>query len=368
MTSASFDTPTFNEAIQRAARVAPSKGSAFDKAGGILIEVWPGEAFPVVIKATNLDVYYTQWLEATATGDPIAWRVASQTIAQVAAALPIASREQVTLQPDGRKLMLSMRPKLKSRLNLMPVESFPIWNAFDPEGLTDVHNLGATLARVEWAAAETPDVILNGIRFNGRDVVATDRFRVASMELKSGLEETFILKSRVLTPILPPSSAVKVGFADNFMLIVPNDTTQIKVLAIDGEYPRVESVMARDKPDEVRVSKSRLIELIQRALAVRGSDRLPLLRLFLGKGELAVMLKNDEYGSMGDVIEVDGYCNHRRVELTFTPETVLAALNASPGDDVVIGYDQNEPERPIYLRGGQTYEAWIAVRGKPSGE
>jgi hypothetical protein len=93
-----------------------------------------------------------------------------------------------------------------------------------------------------------------------------------------------------------------------------------------------------------------------------------LLRLFLGKGELAVMLKNADHGSMGDVIETPGYCDHPRVELTFGPENVLAALNSAPGDDIEIGYEQDEPEKPIHLKGSQTYEAWIAVRGKPSEE
>jgi DNA polymerase III sliding clamp (beta) subunit (PCNA family) len=367
-TSVTFDTATFNEAIQRAARVAPSRGAAFDKAGGILIEVWPGEQFPVVIKATNLDVYYTNWLEAIVTGERTTWRVPSATLAAVAASLPTANGARVTLENEGRHLILKQKPKLKARLNLMPADLYPIWNAFDPDDLTDVHNLGAALARVEWAAAETSDVILNGIRFNGKDLVATDRWRIATVEMKVPVEETFVLKSRVLTPVLPPSTSVKIGFDDSHMLVMPNEETQIKVVMMEGGYPNIDPIMQRDKPDKVRVSKARFIELIQRALTVRGADRTPLLRLFLGKGELAVMLKNADYGSMGDVIETPGYCDHPRVELTFGPENVLAALNSAPGDDIEIGYDRNEPEKPIHLKGSQTYEAWIAVRGKPSEE
>lgn len=366
MTTVEFDTATFNEAVQRAARVAATKGAAFDKAGGVLIEVWPGETFPVVFKATNLDVYWTNWLEAKVTGEPVKWRVPSAVFAAVAASLPTANGARVKLQTEGRHLILTQKPKLKSRLNLMPSDLYPIWGAFDPDGLTDVHNLGAALARVEWAAAETSDVILNGVRFNGRDIVATDRFRIATMEMKVPVEEDFILKARVLSPILPPSTSVKIGFDDSHMLVMPNDETQIRVVMMDGSYPNVERIMDRDKPDMVRVSKLRMLELIQRALAVRGADRAPLLRLLLGKGELAVFLKNSDYGSMGDVEPTPGYCNHPRVELTFAPEVFVNALNNCPGDDIEIGYDQNEPTKPIYLKGNQTYEVWIAVRGKPS--
>lgn len=366
MSSVSFDTPTFVEAIQRAARVAPSKGSAYDKAGGIVIEVFPGDELPVVIRATNLDVYYMQWIEADVRDlvEPVAWRVNASVLAALAGALPNGNGKRVSMEQDGRKLVIKSAPRMVSKIPIMSMGGYPIWSAFNPDGLTDAHNLGNTLQRVEWAAAETNDVILSGVRFDGKSVVATDRYRIATMELKTEMDFEFVLRAKALTSVLPPSGHVKVGFDSDMLLVMPDDNTQIKVLAMAGDYPSVERIMERDKPNEVRVSKLRLAELINRALAVRGADRAPLLRLFLGREEVAVMLKNEDYGSLGDVLDVPGYCSHGRIELTFTPETVLAALQNSPGDDVTIKYDVNKPDRPIYLSGNQTYECWIAVRGK----
>src|SRR6478735_9046351 len=105
MTKVVFETATIADAIRKADRVAPGKDKAFDKAAGIVIEVDPQAEPPVIIRATNLDVYSMEWMDVLSVeGDVARWRLPSSLLAQVMSKLPIGSGTTVTLEEitDGR--------------------------------------------------------------------------------------------------------------------------------------------------------------------------------------------------------------------------------------------------------------------------
>lgn len=365
MTEVVFETATLVDAVKKACRVAPTKGEAYDKASGVVIEVRPDEEFPVVVRATNLQVYYMQWVSVlSADGAPCTWRFHAQTLDAVMSSLPLGAGKQVKLATLKNRVQIT-QARIKAVLNVNISTDYPIWNAFDPEGLVEVQNLGGTLAKVEWAAADTAE-ILGGVRFNGTDIVSTDRYKVGKMDFPVELDQEFVIRARTLTPALPPTQNIKLGFDGTMMLLMPDDSTQMKVLAMAEEYVRVETVMVRSQPNSVRIRRQSLIAMINRALSVKGADRTPMVKIYLGRGEVAAMVQNDEMGLLGDVIEVPGYCDHPRIEMKFSPENIIPALENAPGEDVTIHYNAGNQYKPIRIEGAQTYEAWVAGRGRES--
>jgi len=367
MTKVIFETATISDAIRKAARIAPSKGAAFDKAQGIVIDMSPGTDFPVVVRATNLEIFSMEWVDLIeAEGEPVSWRVPASVFAQVMAGLPIGSGNQVTLEDkrssSGYLQLHLTQARIKARFNLMRGEDYPVWPVFDPDTLFPATDLGGRISQVEWAAAKG-DPPFSGVHFNGDQALSTDRYRLACVPLSiPDLKEPVTVPAGILGMVLKQTGEISIGVEGDQMLIMPDEHTQIRTILYGVEYPKVERIMHRDFDNSVKVKKTEVIERMTRATAFSGADRAPTLRVFIGKGEFAVMMNNEEIGLLGDVIELPGQCAHPRTEFLFTPKNIMEAISNSPNEDVEIFYDPEQPKKIIYLNGGSGYEAWVMPR------
>lgn len=361
-----MEAATFLDLMVRAGRVAPSRGAAYDKASGIVMEVKPGEDHNLVVRSTNLDVFFTTWAKAqTITGDPVTWRFHADTIQAVARALKSTGGAKVILATDGGRVQIT-QGRLKSKLNVMTVTDYPIWKAFNPNLLHRSGNIQKALSMIEWAAGSSESDLLIGVKADGKRIICTDRYRVGTVpyELPDLEGDPFVFKARLLSGAVSSQTHFDIGFDGDYLLLMPDELTQIKVLGLAGDFPPVERIMIPDKPCQFRVRRVSLIELVNRVLSVRGSDRSPLVKLRIGKGEIVGYMQNEDFGMFGDVIEIPGYCPHERIDYGFSHENLIAALNAAPGDDVIVGHDPGNLKSPFYFKGEQDYEAWLAVRGQ----
>lgn len=368
MTKAVFETATFADVIKKADRVAPSKGNAFDKAAGIIIAVHPGDEANVVVRATNLNVYSMEWVDfVELSGEPVEWRIPSRLFAQVIASLPIGTGKTVTLEEvtqNGKTHLALSSGRTKAKFNLMQVEHYPAWSAFDPTNLIKADNLGGKIAQVEWAAAKSDaDSQLEGVHFDGEHALATNRYRLACAELHiPDLPASVTVPAGILGQILKQTGEVMIGVTEHQLLLMPDDSTQIRAILYGGEYPKVERIMNREYPDILKVRKTPLLEVMTRATAFAGADRFPKLRVFIGREEIAVMMDNEEVGLLGDVVEVAGYATHPRVEMFFTPQYLIDAVTFAPSEEIEIHYDHENPSRIVYIDGGSGYEVWVMPR------
>lgn len=371
MTKVTFETATLADAIKKAEKVAPSKGKAFDKAAGIVFEITPGAQPPVVIRATNLDIYSMEWVDALSVeGEPAKWRLPSSLINQVVGSLSIASGSTTTLEEVVDKkghsfVQLTTSGRTKAKFNMMSIDEFPIWSAFDPDNLMPVEGIGGRIAQVEWAAAKdaaTP--ILCGVHFDGELCVSTDRYRLAVAELPiKDLEYPVTVPAGLLGGILKERGEVLIGVEGGQFLMMPDKFTQIRAIMYGMDYPKVSRIMDRDKPQTIKVRKAGLLEIMARATAFSGNERFPTLRVFFGNEEIAVMMDNYEVGLLGDVVEVPGQAMHPRYEIKFAPRNIMEGITRAPNEEVDIGYDTSKPKGTIYINGGSGYEAWIMPRG-----
>lgn len=368
MTKIVFETATLADAIKKAERVAPTTGQAFDKAAGILFEINPLSTAPVVTKVTNLDIFRMEWLDVVdASGSATTWRVPSRLFTQVVGSLPIGSGKTVTLEEKSEGVYSQLHlssGRTKARFNLIDGSYYPSWDAFDPDTLLSTVDLGGRIAQVEWAAAKTEAPIC-GVHFDGEQCVATDRFRLASAPVKfPGLTEPITVPAGILSTLLKQTGEIKVGIDGGQLLLMPDETTQIRCILYGLKYPGMTKVMVTERPNYITVKKTEILEIMNRATTFGQGDRIAPLRTFIGKEEFAVMMTNAEVGLLGDVVELPGQALHDRVEIIFTAKNILDAINSSPNEEVTIGYDTANPLGVIYVDGGSGYKSWIVPRKK----
>lgn len=374
MTKVVFETATLQSAINKAARIAPGKGAAFDKAAGIIIEVNPVSDSPVVVRATDLDTFYMEWVDCVkAEGDPIIWRIPSKVFGGVIAGLPIGSGREVTLRDvmndNGYRHLELTQARAKAKFNLMAAEYYPHWSAFDPDILTVTPDIGGMISLVEWAASRGNDGVLTGVHLDGKRAIATDKYRFATAPLPiDHITEPITIPATVLASLLKQKGEVKIAVVDGQLFVMPDGFTQIRTITFGEKYPSVERIMRRDQPDQVRFRKSIILEMMKQAMNFVGSDRNPLLQMFVGREEIAVYLANHETGGLGDVLDVPAQADHPRVELRFTPKNIIDAVENAPSEEVVLWYNRSNARNPVRIDGGSGYEAWVAMRREGSTE
>jgi DNA polymerase III sliding clamp (beta) subunit (PCNA family) len=370
LTKVVFETAAIADAIKKAARVAPTKGSAFDKASGILIQVEFSEDEAVrptiVVRATDLNVFYSQWVDCEeATGRSTTWRLPSALLAGVMSSLNIGKQRTTTFEEKdaerGRILHLSAG-RTKSKIVLSDPEYFPDWEVFDPSGLHGVENLASRLNLVDWACDKNPP--LNGIYIDGKCAVGTDKYKIIRADLpidEDKITKPVVVPSKTLAGVLDSNlPEVNVAFEDDSLLIMPDDYTQIKAMLLAAEFPSFDRAMDRSHPEMVKFRKMQLVEIMNRAMNFVGSDRFPTLQVFIGKEEIAVMMANQEIGLLGDVVSIPGQAMHDRIQYKLSPANIISSIEKAPSDEVELYYYQNPLKSIRVVAPG--YEAWIAPR------
>jgi len=361
MTTVTFETAALQASVSKAEAVAPDKGNAFDKAAGIVLEVSPKDE-AVVLRSTNLDIYYLEWLDPLEVdGEHVVWRLPSKPLAAFIKTLPIGSGKTVTLTQDGNGIAFSSG-RTKAKIQMMNAADYVMWQPFDDTDMTEVSDLGARLAQVEWAASR--DVHALGLRFEPEFVCATDRFRLAVAPIKiANLSEGVTIPPATLTTVLKPLSDAKIRVEGTQLFVMPDQYTQLRCVLIGEKYPPVHKLMIRERPETVKFKKTEVIEMVKRAMSI-SSDRMPRLRLIIGREELAAMVSEAQTGFVGDVLALTGQALHPRCEIHFTPAIFLDAIQNSPSEEVVMGYDPNDARKcKVYFNGGSGYEVWTAPLG-----
>lgn len=370
MTTVVFETAALADVLKKAASIAPTRGMAFDKAAGLMITVFPeAEAQHAIIQATNLDIWYKEWVPILSCDAPreMQWRVSSK-IAAVIATLPIGSGKTVELSDDAKPNAVTVKSgRMKNNWQLLPAGYYPEWETFDPDGLTIVENFGSRLGMVEWAASKNDaEVPFNGVYMDGQYVVATDGYKLARIPLtidagwmtdKGGI----VIPARGVSTLMK-TGAVSLGVTETQLLLMPDPSIQIRtsLLAEPYKVAGVNKIIANEYDGELNVSKAALLELLNRSMVLIDRERFPLIDLFIGKGEIAVYVIDQESGDMGEPMEVAG-AGHKRINYIFTPQLLIEAIDNCPTDHIKICYSTTDPKRIVRITGSD-YNAWVIPR------
>lgn len=361
-----FENATIRDSITKAARVAPTRGNAFDKAAGILISVVDGQ---VSLRATDMEIFYHEVVDAVSVEGDGEWRLPSILLGGFFGKIPIGSGKQLTMVQEGTVVVASTG-RARGKFRMIPAEYFPTWEPFDGEGLETVPNLGARIEMVSWAC-DPKRPPLTGVNLNGTRILGADGYRIAIAPCVAPMiEQPITVPANVFSPIMKNLGDVKLGIADGHLLMMPDASTQIKAIIYAQAYPSIDHVLVRDQPDGITFNKTELLETIDQAMVFAGISRTPAMKLIIGKGELAVMMIDQDHNLFGNVIEIPDQAGHGRVQVSFTPKNIADALNGAPSESVSLYYNSEDMKKAFRLDGGSGYEAWIMPRrqGATDGE
>lgn len=362
-----FENATISDAIQKSARVAPTKGEAFDKASGILMTLDPTEN-TITLRSTNLDVFYMEVVDAIEVEGEATWRLNAQILSEVMAKLPLGSGKTVSLEQVGGEVILKSN-RTTAKFRMMDSSYYPEWDSFDPEALDIVENFGERIKQVEWAALMDHDVAYSGIHLDGEYATATDRYRLAMVECEAEpVYKPITIPAGILKPVLAGMKDVAIGIDQGSFLLMPTPTVQIKTRIYDKEYPNVAALMNRDWPTSVKFKKQRVLEIIERAVIFSKRDRSPKLTFFIGKGSISVMCADADLGLLGDGIDLDEGAEHKVAKFQFTPKNLEEALQNAPSAEVEFYYDPENVKFPVKVDGGSGYRALVMPLKENAGE
>lgn len=366
MTTITFETSTLADAVRKADRVAPSRsGQAFDKAAGIVMDIFPEGDISCVIRATSLEVFSAEAVSALhVEGEETRWRVSSMAFAKVIAALPIGTGKTVTLKQERSEVKLTSG-KTRGALRLMDPTYYPSWESFDPDGMSSITGLGSKLELVEWAASTAPQPPLCGVYLDGEYAMAADRYRMARVPARIDLAHPVTIPAGILSGVLKPMGDVSLALRESLLEVAVDDYHQVQVTVYDMKYPDIRKAMRTEFPETVEVDKGAFLGMINLANTFSGADRNPVMKLYFGREEIAAMLENADLGFIGDSIEVPGQITHKRCELRYAPKYLTDAISKAPGTKLKVSYDPNG-RSALYIHDDSTqYEAWIAPRSEP---
>lgn len=367
ISSVTFETAALADAVKKAARLAPTKGEAFDKAAGIVLAFDPTQSVPLaLLKSTDLHIFSMEWVTVTEwAGEPAQWRLPSVLAALVIGSLPIGTGKTVTFESEATEFSYTIKMtqgRTRAKFYPLDISYYPEWGAFDPDDMHPAKDLGGRIAQVEWAAGKS-DPRYAGVLLDGQYALATDSYRMARVPLLiPNLVEPMVVPAGILGSALSQTGETKVGVSDNMLQIMPDEYSQLKSVIFDVKFPNVSKIVDREFDTQIQIDRDRLIEAMRRVDAVSMGERGVAMRCFLGAEEFAVFMQNDQIGQVGDVVEIPGNATHDRFEIKFTPKNILDGLMNSPNNQVTLHYDAGNPISILKIDGGSGYEAWIVPR------
>lgn len=356
-----FETVTLADAAQRAARVAPVKGVPFDRAAGIVVTANPD--YPgVTLMSTDLTVTFRTVISILGMelNEEIFWRLPAALFTGIVSALPMAAGSTVTLaKSEKESWVYIIAGAAKSKLAPITLGSYPIIDAFDPEGMMPTPGLASRLSQVSWACA-SGDTVLAGIHMNGESLIACDKAQMATVPCIVPLESPVTAPLTAVSGLLRTAVDVTLRATDKRLEIMPDPHTQLTSLLYADPYPDTSKILTREIfTGQVTVPTEPLLAALNRMMVLVRGERLPRLRLKFN-GDLNLDMDVEEVGRMIDKIETSS-SEGPEFEIEVTPSSILDALTASGRSVMKIDYGPT-PASPLRFKDDNGLLALIMPR------
>lgn len=368
MAKITVETATLADAVQKAARVAPNKGAAFDKAAGVLFEIDPiRSSTHIYVKATDLEVTYLQRVPVILVeGDDDLWRIPSALIAGVISNLPLGIGSEATLEKTAPHEVTIKCGRKKIKVRMFDPDSFPQIKPFDPAGMAKVDGFPRRLSQAEWAT-DPESAILAGVHIDGTRLVACDRSRLVIVPCEMPVDAPVTVTLRAIAPVIRNAGSVEVRVQGDRLQIMPDEDTQITSLCLAAVYPKVDGIMRDNFDGEVSCDREVWLDALTRMLVLVKGDRYPRVHVTLSKDSMMLFLSDDSTGEMTDELDVEGGPPAgEEFEIEFSPNTLTSALGAATRQMVTFKYGgrgRSESFKPnmlpihFYDEGG--FDSWL---------
>lgn len=355
-----------HEALTRANRIAPTKGSAMDRAQGIQIEFTPTEAH---IRATDLDVTFYQRIPVETVDEPCSIRVSS-VVPPFVASLSMDKDQVIRFHRTDKRKIVVQYGKTRTKATIPEiVGEYPIVNWFDYEELSDAGELGNKIASVAWAVEPDAQGVLSGIKIDGEWLEGLSSKNAARIKCDVTVDQPVIAALKTVVPLIKGGSRLRMRAHEGRIVVALDETAQVTSTTVLGAWPNlVERLEKFNFPNTVVIRKMRLVEALKRVLSFVRNDRLPRVRVTFTKDSVDVVLDGTLNGDVQDsCVMTSRSGSEEDVMFVFNPNWILEAIDTFPGASVQI--DFNGPLQPIRLSEPSTsYEAYVMPMQPLEGE
>lgn len=345
------------DAVAWTARSLPARPPVAVLAGLLLDTTGDG----LMLSGFDFEVATTATVPATVAEEGRAV-VSGRLLAEIVRSLPAAP---VKLHSDGSRVVLSCGSS-RFTLPTMQVEDYPQLPAMPGvAGRIPASVFAQAVGQVVVAAGRDDTLpVLTGVRveFDGErlTLIATDRYRMTMREL-AWQPEAVDLPAAVLVPArniaeaaraLTGSGDVVLALAtgeagDSLMGFAGSDRTTTTRL-LDGEYPRVRSLMPTSHTAEATMPTAALVDAVRRVSLV--AQRTSPVRLSLSGGELLLEAGADTDAQASEILEI-GY-DGEPFSIAFNPQFLLDGLGVLDDAQTKIAF--TDPKRPAVMSGAES--------------
>ena len=347
-----------HEALNRANKVAPTKGAAHDRAQGIQIEFKIDEAH---VRATDLDVTFYQKIPIEQVSEECVIRL-SAVIPPFVASLSMDKNQVIRFFRDDKKRIVVQYGKTRTKATIPTITGeYPVVPWHDYESMSDAAELGARIASVSWATESDAQGVLSGIKIDGQWLEALSSRNAARIKCEIEAEATVYAALKTLVPLIKSGSRLRMATTKEGRIIVALDETcQVTSTTVMGEWPNLVSRLEKfEFPNSVTIRKTRFSEALGRVLSFVRNDRLPKVKVTFTKDSIDVVLRGAMNGDVQDSCAMTNRTGSEEdVSFLFNPIWLLEAIETFPGASVKI--DFNGALQPIRLSEPTTsYEAYV---------
>jgi DNA polymerase III sliding clamp (beta) subunit (PCNA family) len=365
-TKVTFDAATLADAVQKAARVAPTKGAAYDTAAGLCFDIDTIHSV-AILKSTNLEVSYRQELSISdVKGENCTWRIPANMLAGLTANLPLGTGTVITFIDTGDSAIRIQSGTMTVKLNMITGD-FPTIPPFDVDDLSDAYDFAQKVARVAWAC-EKDGSILSGVHVDGSHLVGCNRNVAAIIPCQVPLASPVTVPLFTLGTILRNATDVKVSAADKCLNIQLDAESQATSRLFEGAYPAVKGLVRKDYLMKVTFSRTAFVEAAKRLLVVAQNDRLPTIKFTFNVGlvrSLVLDLDVPQTGRIQDTIDITGDYTDPG-EIWFIPSLIVPAIENVKDEIVTMEVGHEDPKqfamKNIRISDSTGYEAIVMPR------
>ena len=368
MNRVTFDSATLADAVQKAARIAPSKGSAYDKAAGIFFE-YKHPATVLIMKATNLDSTYTQkltMLDPKVEGD-FTWRIPSALLAGLMSNLPLGAGKQITFIDKGDDSSIRIKQDTMMVKLAMITGDYPVIRSFDSASMAEANDFAHKVEQVTWACARD-DSMYSGVHIDGDSLIGCDKTVAAIVPCKVPIANPITVPLWALSSILRQATDVRLAATDTKLNIQLDAESQATTSIFSGKYPNVKALLRDNYTGEIKIPRQPFLEALNRMLVVARSERLPTVKLsFNGSGlvkNITMDLEVPDTGRIQDSVDAEGTFDD--FEIWFTPGYIIGAMEQAKDELVTVKYGHPDPAKatlsPVLVADAKDYQALVTPR------
>lgn len=352
-----------HDALQKAVRIAPTKGAAFDRSAGIKLTLVENG---IEVRSTDEELFFYQKIEAIPSMADVSFRLPSQLFSGFIGSLPMNTDAHYVRflwdkVDDPRFITVKFgNTKLKARLAMIVSGNFPEWQPHPFNDMSEAQELANRIEQVVWATNDSG--LLAGTHMDGKVLVSINGKSLAAITpcvISVDAPVTAVLKP--LVPLIKNGTDIRIKVIENRIMVALDPETQIRSTVNLMPWPNfIDKLMTMELPSCITVNRMRFIEMLNRMIMFVKNENVPRCQVTIAKDMIIANLLGDR-GDITDATMVEEQTYHGDHDYKFNPYWLIDVLESFGCSKIKIFHNIEYPTRHPFHFVDPTghYEAWV---------